>query len=126
MVIKRKILIVDDDRLICWSLRETLSHEGYEVLTVETGEDAVKEAEKFSFDLLITDLKLPGMDGWGVVSRVKEMNPEIKVVVISAFGNDDAPQKAKSFGASHFFNKPFEMTRIKETVNTILSGEFRN
>lgn len=123
---RQRILVVDDDRLICWSLRELFSNEGYEVHAVETGEDAVREAERSSFDLIITDLKLPGINGWDVLSRIKVIEPQVKVIMISAFGNEDITQKASDVGASFFLGKPIEIDNLKSIVNTMLQGGLRN
>ncbi len=120
MVEKYRILIVDDDKLVRWSLIEVLNKNGYEATSTETGEEAINKIEDVKFDLVITDLRLPGIGGFEVLNRVKEINPSTKVIMITAYGSEGVANEAREKGAELFVNKPFEINRIREEVKEIL------
>ncbi|MBI3008985.1 MAG: response regulator [Candidatus Omnitrophica bacterium] len=120
MVEKYRILIVDDDKLVRWSLIEVLNKNGYEATSTETGEEAINKIEDARFDLVITDLRLPGIGGFEVLNRVKEINPSTKVIMITAYGSEGVANEAREKGAELFVNKPFEINRIREEVKEIL------
>ena len=120
MVEKYRILIVDDDKLVRWSLIEVLNKNGYEATSTETGEEAINKIEDARFDLVITDLRLPGIGGFEVLNRVKEINPSTKVIMITAYGSESVANEARAKGAELLVNKPFEINRIREEVKEIL------
>lgn len=120
MVEKYRILIVDDDKLVRWSLIEVLNKNGYEATSTETGEEAINKIEDANFDLVITDLRLPGIGGFEVLNRVKEINPSTKVIMITAYGSEGVADEARAKGAELLLNKPFEINRIRKEVKEIL------
>jgi len=122
MVRKYRILIVDDDKLVRWSLIEVLNQNGYEAISTETGEEAINRIEDTTFDLVITDLKLPGIGGFDVLNRAKEVNSSTKVIVITGYGSENVANEARAKGAELFVTKPFEINRIREDVREILRG----
>jgi DNA-binding NtrC family response regulator len=119
MLIKReaiqpyKILIADDEFLIRWSLVQALSHEGYEVISVEDGKKAIEAARTQHFDFIITDLVMPELDGWGVLEIVKKIQPSPRVIVITAHGGQDTGQRVKEKGAWAYVEKPYVIDQIK-------------
>jgi len=115
MLGERRVLIVDDDRLIRWSLENALKRDGYRVSLARTGEEARERLEKDDFDLVITDLKMPGMDGMEVLEEVKRHCPSAKSVLMTAFGSGEVAQEVEEYGAS-YMAKPFQ---IEEFVNSI-------
>lgn len=115
-----RILIVDDETLVCWSLSRALQEEGYEVFTVETAEEALHLLKKNGFSLVITDLRLPRITGMDLVRQVKKFYPQCKVLMISAFGTPQTRDEALKEGALKFIDKPFDIRDIKESVNTAL------
>ncbi len=120
MVRKYRILIVDDDKLVRWSLIEVLNQNGYEAISTETGEEAINRIEDTTFDLVITDLKLPGIGGFDVLNRAKEVNSSTKVIVITGYGSENVANEARAKGAELFVTKPFEINRIREEIKEIL------
>ena len=120
MVRKYRILIVDDDKLVRWSLIEVLNQNGYEAISTETGEEAINKIEDVKFDLVITDLRLPGIGGFEVLNRVKEINSSTKVIVITGYGSENVANEARAKGAELFVTKPFEINRIREEIKEIL------
>jgi DNA-binding NtrC family response regulator len=110
---KEKILIVDDEYLIRWSLAENLKEEGFRCSTAETGEEAVEMFRAESPDLVLLDIKLPGIDGIEVLERIKETDPEVPVMMITATSQVEVAVQAMKLGAYDYINKPFDLTEIR-------------
>lgn len=104
-----KVLIVDDEALIRNFLFEALKRKGLEVKTVESGEKAINALKEDSFDLVVTDLKLPGISGMDVLSYVKKSCPQTLVIMITAFGTIENAVEAMKLGAFHYLIKPFSL-----------------
>ena len=117
---KLKILIVDDEKSIGDLLSEILHHEGYSIFSIMNGSDALKLIEKEQFDLVLLDLKLPDMDGITVLKKIKNINADIAVVMISAFGTISLAITALKAGAEDFIEKPLEANRVITTVKNII------
>ena len=117
-VLAYRILIADDEFLIRWSLTQALSQEGYEVIAVENGREAIETGQSAHFDFVITDLFMPEMDGWGVLNFFRETQPPSRVIVITAHGEDDTERVAKEKGAWAYVKKPYIIDMIKEILKT--------
>lgn len=113
---KAKILVVDDEELIRWSLEQNLSEEGYQVLTAGTGEDALRLTREELPDLIFLDLQLPGISGMEVLQKVKEISSDIIVVIITALGVVEMVVKAMKLGAFDYINKPFNLDELSLLV----------
>ncbi|MDX1763801.1 MAG: sigma-54 dependent transcriptional regulator [bacterium] len=111
-----RILIVDDEKLIRWSLRENLEKLDYEVLTAATGEDALEIINQQLPDLILQDIKLPGMSGMEILERVKKIRQESLVIMMTAYGDVNTTVKAMKLGAYDFVEKPFDLEKLKLTV----------
>ncbi len=101
-----KILLIDDEEDILDVLSLSLRSDGYDVITAASGEEGLKAFEKESPPIVLTDLKMPGMDGLDVLKRVKNTNPDTEVIVITGHGDMDSAIDALRYGASDFVNKP--------------------
>ncbi|MGQ9665237.1 MAG: sigma-54-dependent transcriptional regulator [bacterium] len=119
-ITRARILIVDDERKICEILKDILEGEGYNIDFVLSGYDAIKKIQKDSFDLVLLDIKLPDIDGLNVLKRIKEINAEIGVVMISAFGTVSLAVEALKNGADDFIEKPLETKRILTFIKNYL------
>jgi DNA-binding NtrC family response regulator len=108
-----KVLVADDEFLIRWSLSEALSKEGYEVKIVEDGNKALETINSEFFDFVITDLMMPGINGWEVLERIREACPKTRVVIITAHGTKDTETTAKERGAYGYIEKPEIIDKIK-------------
>lgn len=104
---KGRILVLDDDPVVNLSCRRILGAEGYHISTVERGEDALKRLEKESFDLLITDIRLPDINGMIVLKEARIAHPEVDVVVITAYPTVDDAKESIRLGAFEYIEKPF-------------------
>ncbi|MBC8284581.1 MAG: sigma-54-dependent Fis family transcriptional regulator [Nitrospinae bacterium] len=118
------ILIVDDDEGIRFFLAEALKKEGYSYQSVETGEQALKEIEKDSFDLVLLDYNLPQMNGMETFSRIKEKAPNQVVILVTAFGNKDLAIEAMEQGVFDYFNKPLDISELRVVIRRGLERAF--
>ncbi len=117
---KEKILIVDDEYLIRWSLSENLQEEGYRCLLAETGEEALEAFSAEAPDLMLLDIKLPGIDGIEVLRRIKEADRETPVIMITATSQVEVAVTAMKLGAYDYVSKPFDLTEIRTKVRHAL------
>jgi two-component system NtrC family response regulator len=115
-----KILVIDDDTSLRRVLEYNLEEQGYGVRTAATGEEGMELFAEQEPDLVITDLKMPGMGGFQVLSAVKELDPETIVIVITAFGDVETAVKAMKLGAYDYVTKPFNRDELKLTVQKAL------
>ena len=109
---RSSVLLVDDDVLILQTIGMALEKEGYEVKTAESGEAALVLLRKRSFDLLITDLVMDAIDGIALLKKAKKLIPEIKVIILTAYGSITSTIDALRLGADDFLLKPCEPEEI--------------
>ncbi|WP_042351075.1 response regulator [Bacillus massiliigorillae] len=115
-----KILIVDDQYGIRILLNEVLQKVGYETYQAANGVQALEIAKEHSPDLVLLDMKIPGMDGIEILKRMKEYDSNIAVIIMTAYGELDMIQRAKDLGAITHFAKPFDIDDIRNAVNKYL------
>jgi len=118
----RKILIADDEFLIRWSISQALSQDGYLVTAVGDGEEALEAIMTQDFDFVITDLVMPGQDGWKVLEHIKEIYPRPKVVIITAHGNQETGSVAREKGAFGYIEKPDIIDKIRDLLRRTHQG----
>lgn len=118
----KKVLIVDDQNGIRILLMEVFSSEGYTTYQAANGKTALEIVEKHTPDLVLLDMKIPGMDGLEILKHIKEMNPSIKVIMMTAYGELDMIKEATELGALMHFTKPFDIDEMRVAVNMQLSG----
>jgi DNA-binding NtrC family response regulator len=117
------VLIVDDKDSLRDMLAKTLAMEGYEVETAADGHDALRLADARRFDVVLTDLKLPTMDGIEVLSKLKEMDPSQEVIMMTAFGTIETAVHAMKLGAYDFLTKPFDPQHLTLLLNRALENQ---
>ena len=121
---KLQVLVIDDDAVVGRSFDRVLSDKGYEVSTALSGEEALETINETNFDVVFTDIKMPGMDGLEVTERIKARCPWTPVVVITGYGTDDNEAKASVLGASGFVRKPLTPEMIESiTLKAVNDAE---
>jgi two-component system response regulator HydG len=123
MIEKPKILIVDDDISNLASMKKLLEKEGYWVRTAERGEEALDLVRTETFHVIITDLKMPGMDGIDLLKSAKTVSPNVDVVIMSAYGTIEIAVEAMKEQAYDFITKPFRSIPLLRTLNRILERQ---
>ena len=118
-----KTLVVDDEELIRWSLQSALKGIGFFVDTASDGNEALDMLRKTDYDIVITDFKMPGLNGLELLEKIKEEGKKSKVILISAYLSYSAVKEAKECGAFHCVNKPFGMDEflgiVRDAVDSI-------
>ncbi|MBE6184712.1 response regulator [Heyndrickxia ginsengihumi] len=117
---KEKILIVDDQFGIRILLTEVLQKEGYETFQAANGVQALELVKKYTFDLVLLDMKIPGMDGIEILKRMKKIHSDIRVIIMTAYGELDMIEETKKLGALTHFAKPFDIDDIRKAVKESL------
>ena len=110
------ILVVDDEQLIRWSLKDRLSEQGYRIIEADTAASAITRSEE-GVDLVLLDYKLPDGDGLQVLKKLKERDPDVLVILLTAFSSIETAVEAMKHGAYHYANKPFNLDEIALMVD---------
>ena len=111
-----KILLVEDDSSAAIALRRVLADEGYEISIVTRGDEGLSRAEADNFDVVITDLKLPGLDGLELIHRLHASKPRMPIILMTAHGTTETAIEATKQGAYDYLLKPFEMEDLIDLV----------
>lgn len=116
----RKVLVVDDDPVVGKSFDRVLSRKGYAVITARNGEEALNKLRNETYDVVFTDIKMPGMNGLEVAERLKETQPWLPVVIVTGYGTDANEARAKAAGVSGFLRKPLSPEMIEGSAQQAL------
>jgi len=116
----RKVLVVDDDPVVGKSFDRVLSGKGYAVITARNGEEALNKLRAENYDLVFTDIKMPGMTGLEVAERVKANQPWLPVVIITGYGTEANEARAKAAGVAGFLHKPLSPEMIEGSAREAL------
>src|SRR5579862_1076477 len=116
----KHLLIVEDEAPLRQAIAEQLIDHGYHVEQADSGEAAVARLADFAFDIIITDLRLPGIDGSAVVEAAVERYPDIVAIVITGYGTVKGAVDAIKRGASDFVNKPFQIDELLHVLDSTL------
>ncbi|HYB13196.1 MAG TPA: response regulator, partial [Myxococcota bacterium] len=117
---KARILAVDDQLYFRSFIEDLLSQEGYEVVTASTGEEALERVERERFDVVVTDLVMPGMDGCVLVQRLKERVPDQEIVVVTGVGDVKTAVEAMKLGATDYQLKPIDRISLSRSLEGLL------
>jgi len=118
---KGRILVVDDEAVIREGIRRILGGEGYQVDTSGSGRLALEKVQEESYDVVITDLKMPGMDGMEVLKAIKILQPEVPVIIITGYATVETAVEAMKSGAFDYISKPFTAEQIIEKAKAAVS-----
>jgi DNA-binding response OmpR family regulator len=114
-----RVLVVDDELFVGELLKEYLSIIGYEVTAVSNGEDALSVIEQSPPNIVILDIRMPGMGGMEVLKAIKEKNRDIGVIMLSAYGDPETVNEALRLGADHYLQKPMNLKHLVETLTLL-------
>ncbi|MEK5382599.1 response regulator [Niallia sp. FSL W8-0635] len=120
-MMKGKILIVDDQFGIRILLNEVFQKEGYKTFQAANGNQALEIVTSEFPDLVLLDMKIPGMDGIEILKRMKKLNQDIRVIIMTAYGELDMIQEAKDLGALTHFAKPFDIDDLRDAVKKYIN-----
>lgn len=124
-LVKEKVLIVDDQNGIRLLLLEVFNSEGYETHQASNGKMALELVRSNRPDLVLLDMKIPGMDGLEILKQIKLIDSSIKVIMMTAYGELDMIKRATDLGALKHFTKPFDIDELRIEVNYQLGGRDR-
>jgi len=124
----KRILVIDDDRAVCATMKHILNRKGIKVYTAFSGSEALAIAAKQRFDLVITDLVMPEQDGVIVISKFKTLFPAIPVIAMSGgarLGTPETLASARQAGADGLLRKPFTVESLTAAVDAVVAGKAR-
>ncbi len=119
------ILVIDDEESIRAGCIQTLTESGYRVQAVENGHKGLEKTSKESFDVILLDLKMPGISGMEVLKKLKENDPDSVVIIITAYGTVDSAVEAMKRGAYDFLSKPFTPEALSSIVKRAVDSRLR-
>jgi len=114
------ILVVDDEPLICQQLERLYTHSGYAVTIAPSAEEALERLDNGGIDLVVTDIRLPGMSGVELTKRIQDKSSDVPVIVITGYGDIETAVEVLKLGASDYVIKPFSAAVIQESTRTVL------
>ncbi len=117
-----KILLVDDDEWIRDSMALLFEAEGCNLLALETAEEGIEAVKQQVYDIVISDYKLPGMNGLEFLKRVKDKQPNAAKILITAYGNDGIIKEAKKLGVQEFIPKPFTSDNVEVSLSHLIEN----
>jgi len=117
---KPQILLIDDEAIALSNLSHVLEREGYAVTACKDGESGLAAMRSTRFDLVLTDLRMPGIDGMDVLHHIRETTPEVPVIMITGHATLDSAVEAMKAGAHHYIAKPFRLDEAREVVRSAL------
>ena len=117
---KGRILVVDDEKAMVLALKGLLTKEGYQVDTAGSGEEALRRLETGNFHLVITDLSMDGIGGMQVLERGRAIDPDLAVIMITAYGSEKIAVQAMKLGASDYLPKPFDNDELRVVVQRVM------
>ncbi len=123
----KRILIIDDEKNMRWAIKKALEKEGYNIYEAENGQDGLEKLEEIYPDLILLDLRMPVMDGMEALQRIKEINEDIPVIMLTAHGTMESAVEAMKLGALDYISKPFDIEELKVIIRKALDiGELKS
>ena len=120
-----RILIIEDDEEMKSLLKDILEEEGCKAESVSNGSDGLQELTNEPFDLVITDIRMPGLTGLDILPVIKRLRPEASVIVITAFGSEEVYRRSFEKGAAGYLEKPIHMNKLKTLIHEMVSPKER-
>ncbi len=118
--LKAKILLIEDEALIRELYADALQNFGFDLIIVEDGEKGLEKWQQESFNLLITDIGLPGISGWDVIESIRKKNYQVPIIIISGWGKQIEFERGKELNVSHILSKPIDILDLSTLINECL------
>lgn len=118
-----RLLVVDDESIVGKRLKQVFSKIGFEVETYTEAAPAMAAMAEKPFDIVVTDLKMEGMDGMEVLKRVRDMNPRTQVIIITGYASPATEELAQQQGVFEFLAKPFRLDELKQVITRALEQQ---
>ena len=114
----KKVLFVDDEEILTWIMTKTLSKDKkiYEIMIANDGEKALEIMKDKPIDLVISDIRMPGLSGLDVLEEIRKNYPHTQVVIMTAYGNPDVQKEANKRGCLHYIEKPFKIEELRTII----------
>lgn len=119
------VLVVDDEESMRYFLEKALRREGYDVIAAKDGPEAIEAAQRHAVDLVLADVRMPGMDGVALLRALRALQPRVPVVLMTAYGTVDDALSAMKQGATDYVLKPLRVEAVRDTVAKALGGAAR-
>jgi DNA-binding response OmpR family regulator len=115
-----RVLIIEDDEEMRSLLKDFFVEEGFETDSVSNGYDAFGILTKRPFDLVITDIRMPGLTGLDILPRIRKLQPGVSVIMITAFGSEEVRRRAYERGATLYLEKPIHFQQLRELIHQMV------
>jgi len=120
--LKPKILIIDDEPEMCWAVAKAMEMEGFASVTAHGGKEGLEKFSNEDIAVVLVDLKMPDLDGIEVIKKMRQMDPEVSIILITGHGSMDVAYEALSEDATGYIIKPFRMADLRATVKKMTRG----
>lgn len=114
-------MVIDDEEDMCWALTRALSQEGYEVRAATSGPEGLALFRTEGADLVLLDIKMPGMSGLEVLEQLRQTDPDVPVLIMTGYSTMETALQAIERGATGYVTKPFNISELKTTVDRVLN-----
>ncbi len=121
---RKNILIVDDEEDITWSIARGFSRDNrtIEIICTNRGSEALRILNENKIDLLVTDMRMPGVNGRQLFEQVRLLHPELRILVMTAYGSSEVEEWLKGLGSVEYIEKPFEISDLRKRILSIIGG----
>jgi two-component system response regulator HydG len=113
---KPRLLVVDDEEIALFNLAYVLKKEGYDIVTSQSGPTALKRLEQEEFTVVVTDLRMPKVDGMEILEQCRELQPNTPVIMVTGYAAEHSAAEAMEKGAYHHIAKPFRLDEVRKVV----------
>jgi len=120
---QKNILVAEDDKNIANLIKEIIERRGNTALVAHDGEEAYKTFTSFKFDLIITDLKMPNIDGMTLIKMVRETDKDIPIIIVTGYGSEKNRALAKKYGVAEILSKPCPLREISQAIERCLQPD---
>jgi DNA-binding NtrC family response regulator len=120
---KKRILVIEDDEEMRALLKDFFLEEGFETDSVSNGSEAFRILVKESFVLVITDIRMPGLTGLDILPGIRKLQPEVPIIVITAFGSEEIRDRAMARGATSYLEKPIHFHNLRTLIHDMFSKQ---